>query len=134
MGEDPSIAGPEIISNMVKDNLSGASTEVRVLTSTKARLRRGFDKMNSHGGGYRIDVGDEKNQSRFKSSTARFYIKVDGTEDGKYGDLSIPDGNLYFSLPCFGKSVKQLSTKEGIVTVRQFGWHTGWRREESRIC
>jgi hypothetical protein len=26
-----------------------------------------------------------------------------------------------------------LSTKEGIVTVKQIGWHTGWRREESRI-
>lgn len=26
-----------------------------------------------------------------------------------------------------------LSTKEGIASVRQMGWHTGWRREESRI-
>jgi hypothetical protein len=26
-----------------------------------------------------------------------------------------------------------MSTKEGIVTVREMGWHTGWRREESRI-
>ena len=26
-----------------------------------------------------------------------------------------------------------ISTKEGTVTVKQIGWHTGWRREESRI-
>ena len=25
------------------------------------------------------------------------------------------------------------SSKEGVVTVRQMGWHTGWRRDESRI-
>jgi len=50
-----------------------------------------------------------------------------------YSDIFVPKGCLYFSLPCFGNSVSQLSTKEGPLTVRQMGWHTGWRREESRM-
>lgn len=55
-------------------------------------------------------------------------------------DVSIPPGCLYFSLPCFFRgggnadpSNILFSTKEGIISVRQIGWHTGWRREESRI-
>jgi hypothetical protein len=59
-------------------------------------------------------------------------IKAD--QSYMYGDVSIPKGYLYFSLPCFVGSIKQLSKKEGLVSVRQSGWHTGWRREESRIC
>jgi hypothetical protein len=47
-------------------------------------------------------------------------------------DIFIPMGCLYFSIPCFG-GASQISSKEGIVTIRQTGWHTGWRREESRI-
>lgn len=126
---DLSLATQDIIDNMVKDNLSGKSTAVRTLESSpNARLRGGFEKMKCYGGGYRIDVAK-------RSSTARFYLDVEGTEDGvgNYGDIFIPKGCLYFSLPCFNNSVKQLSSKEGIVTVRQMGWHTGWRREESRI-
>ena len=46
---------------------------------------------------------------------------------------SIPNGDLHFSLPVFGKTPAQLSQKEGIVSVRQMGWNTGWRRVESRI-
>jgi hypothetical protein len=125
-GDDPSLADAEIVDQMVKDNLSGKSSIVRQLRSAPtARLRGGFDQMKCHGGGYRIDVG--------KSSTARFFVPVEGTSQGSYGDVSIPKGCLYFSLPCFNNSMRQLSTKEGIVTVRQMGWHTGWRREESRI-
>ncbi len=128
---DSSLADEEIISKMVKDNLSGKSSAVRILKSSSARLRGGFDKMTCYGGGYRIDAG---NGGRSASSTARFFIQVDGTEEGSgYGDISIPKGCLYFSLPCFGGGMRQLSSKEGIVTVRQMGWHTGWRREESRI-
>ncbi len=128
---DSSLADEEIISKMVKDNLSGKSSAVRILNSSSARLRGGFDKMSCYGGGYRIDAG---NGGRSASSTARFFIEVDGTEEGSgYGDISIPKGCLYFSLPCFGAGMRQLSSKEGIVTVRQMGWHTGWRREESRI-
>ena len=52
---------------------------------------------------------------------------------GSTSDIYIPRGCLYFSLPCFGGKVSQLSTKDGIVSVRQVGWNTGWRREESRI-
>ena len=128
-GEDPSLAGPDIASNMVKDNLSGQSTAVRVLDSPRgARLRGGFDQMKCRGGGYRLDIAK-------RGATVRCYVEVDGTEGGdrNYGDVFIPKGRLYFSLPCFNNSVKQLSSKEGIVTVRQMGWHTGWRREESRI-
>jgi len=131
--EDTSLADQDVIDKMVKDNLSGKSTVARNLQSTNARLRGGFDKMKCNGGGYRIDVGKDNNRS--SSSTTRFFIDVDGTKegDGAYGDIFIPEGCIYFSLPCFGNSVKQLSSKEGIITVRQFGWHTGWRREESRI-
>lgn len=128
-GEDPSLAESEIMNKMVKDNLSGKSTAVRVIdSSVSARLRGGFDKMNCSGGGYRIDIAK-------RGATVRFYVEVDGTEEGKgnYGDIFIPKGCLYFSLPCFNNTVKQLSIKEGIITVRQMGWHTGWRREESRI-
>ena len=55
------------------------------------------------------------------------------SSSSSYGDLSTPKGCLYFSIPCFGGSIKNLSMKEGPVTVRQIGWYTGWRREESRI-
>ena len=131
--EDTSLAGKDIIDQMVKDNLSGKSTVVRNLQSFSARLRGGFDKMVCTGGGYRIDIGKDNNRS--VSSTTRFFLDVAGTEElgSSYGDIFIPKGCIYFSLPCFGNSVKQLSSKEGIITVRQFGWHTGWRREESRI-
>lgn len=129
-----SLAPEDIRSRMVKDNLSGKSTVVRIVRcpSGLARLRGGFDQMKCDGGGYRIDLGNTKG-NRYSSSTARFFLDVEGTKDGEYGDISIPAGSLYFSLPCFGQSVQQLSTKEGIVTVQQVGWHTGWRRSESRI-
>jgi hypothetical protein len=133
--QDSSLANEEITGNMVKDNLSGTSSSVRILHSApKARLRNGFDEMNVNGGGYRIDVGENKGQRMPSSNTARFYLDVNGTEEmTTFGDISIPKGCLYFSLPCFGSNVKNLSSKEGIVTVRQIGWHTGWRRVESRI-
>merc|ERR1712194_798732 len=42
-GEDPSLAESEIMNKMVKDNLSGKSTAVRVIdSSVSARLRGGF--------------------------------------------------------------------------------------------
>jgi len=126
---DESLADSTQLSQMVKDNLSGKSSSVRILKSKNARLRSGFDTMRSNGGAYRIDIARN-------SGTVRFYVTVDGTPQGQsntYGDVTIPAGNLYFSLPCFGNSVKNLSSKEGIVTVQQIGWHTGWRRSESRI-
>jgi hypothetical protein len=48
-------------------------------------------------------------------------------------DIFVPKGCLYFSIPIFGNSISQLSSKEGPLTVRQIGWHTGWRREESQM-
>jgi hypothetical protein len=85
--------------------------------------------MECHGGAYRID-GSQSNQR----TTVRFYVVVDGTKEqgSSYGDIYVPKGCLYFSLPTFG-GIERLSKKEGIVSVRQIGWHTGWRREESRI-
>ena len=65
---------------------------------------------------------DAKNKS-----TVRFFVMQDGRVDG---DVEVPTGALYFSIPVFGST---LSQKEGVVSVRQYGWHTGWRREESRI-
>jgi hypothetical protein len=127
------LASREIVDSMVQDNQKGKSSEIFVVeTGIKARLKGGFDSMKVEPGGYRIDNG----------GTIRFYVSVEGSQDG---DVSIPQGNLYFSLPCFfrgGSTTKRtgeafenvlLSTKEGIVSVRQIGWHTGWRRQESRI-
>jgi hypothetical protein len=122
------LAGEEIKQLMVKDNFGGKSSPVYILqTAENARLRNGYEKMKCYGGGYRIDT-DAKN------AVARFYVRLDGTPVGSsYGDVSIPAGCLYFSIPVFGGSISQLSSKEGLITVRQVGWHTGWRREESRI-
>lgn len=137
-GGDTDLAGPNIIDNMVDDNKFGATSTVRVVDCypATARLRGGFDSMPVTGGGYRIDAKPQSGKS-YTSSTLRFYIEVGGTATGEtsstYGDICIPQGRLYFSLPSFGTGVGQLSTKEGIVTVREVGWHTGWRRVESRI-
>ena len=92
-------------------------------------------------GGYCIDFNNSSNNSVLLSSTLRFYIQVDGTAESStaaYGDVSIPKGWLYFALPCYigsgsGGGVGQLSSKERIVTIRQIGWNSGWRREENRI-
>jgi hypothetical protein len=123
-------ANAQVADRMVKDNFGGTSSPVyKIDSSPFARLRSGFDRMACHGGGYRIDTG------RNGAGTVRFHLSVDGTlESGSsFGDINVPMGCLYFSLPCFGNSLSQLSIKEGPVTVRQIGWHTGWRREESRI-
>ena len=126
------ISSNEDKNKMVKDNFGGKSSEVRdmkCLSEKGARLRRGFDSMKCSGGAYRYDMDK-------KSTVVRFFIDVDGIGEelnSSYGDISIPKGCLYFSIPCFGNNVKSISMKEGPVTVRQIGWHTGWRREESRI-
>jgi hypothetical protein len=127
------LADPEIAKRMVKDNNMGKSSQVFALeTAEFARLRDGYDRMKCSGGAYRIDT------NRNGRSTIRFVIEVEGTvradQSYYYGDISIPAGILYFSLPCFGRGINNLSTKEGVVSVRQVGWHTGWRREESRIA
>jgi hypothetical protein len=125
------LANEDVAKNMVKDNTMGRSSPVYTLkTGEFARLRDGFDRMRSFGGAYRIDVA---NNGQY---TVRMMIEVDGTKADQnyvYGDVSIPTGYLYFSIPCFGGRIDQLSTKEGPVTVRETGWHTGWRRKESRI-
>ena len=128
-GVDISLANEATCEKMVKDNFGGKSSQVRSVRSLKsARLRGGFDKMRCDGGGYRIDVGGG-------NSVCRFFVDCEGTPErgGTYRDIWIPKGCLYFSIPCFGNSVTNLSAKEGPITVRQIGWHTGWRREESRI-
>ncbi|KAG7364239.1 hypothetical protein IV203_037441 [Nitzschia inconspicua] len=125
------LADAETAAKMVKDNNMGKSSKVYDLkTAPFARLRDGFDRMQCYGGAYRIDLG---NNGQY---TIRMMVKVEGTKADQnymYGDVSIPKGYLYFSLPCFGGRINQLSSKEGPVTVRQVGWHTGWRRDESRI-
>lgn len=113
--------------NMVQDNFGGKRAPVYQLDSApSARLRNGFDKMKCFCGGYRVDVAKD-------GKAIRFHVNVDGKEGPEYGDISIPKGCLHFSLPCFGQGLSQLSTREGLVSVRQIGWHTGLRREESRI-
>ena len=125
-------ASPEVAKKMVQDNTAGKSSPVFALDTAKyARLRDGFDRMECTGGAYRIDT------DRNGRSTIRIVLEVEGTvradQSYVYGDVSIPPGCLYFSLPVFGRGIDNLSIKEGVVSVRQVGWHTGWRREESRI-
>jgi len=75
-----------------------------------------------------------------KADVIRLVLEVEGTEEGQYGDVSIPAGELYFSIPCFGGDVtcgtfaKLSSRRECPVSVRMIGWNTGWRRMESRIA
>ena len=126
------LASPEVAKKMEQDNTAGKSSPVFALDTAKyARLRDGFDRMECTGGAYRIDT------DRNGRSTIRIVLEVEGTvradQSYVYGDVSIPPGCLYFSLPVFGRGIDNLSIKEGVVSVRQVGWHTGWRREESRI-
>mmetsp|Transcript_17046 Transcript_17046/g.22116 ORF Transcript_17046/g.22116 Transcript_17046/m.22116 type:complete len:283 (-) Transcript_17046:23-871(-) len=130
IGFSDEIADFEVANKMVKDNFSGKSSDIKLLKclTKNARLRGGFDKMKVSGGGYRID----------NKTTVRFYITCEGNVDemgsSSYGDIHVPKGELYFSIPCFMNNVSNLSSKEFPgVTVRQKGWHTGWFREESRM-
>jgi len=126
----------EITSGLIKtvtSKSSKVSPVFKLQHAPFARLRSGFDKMKIDEGGYCIE-------SASKSSTMRFCLPVSGTEgnsSASYGDVSIPKGKLYFALPYFGTSQSEgsisISKKEGTICVKQFGWNTGWRREESRI-
>ena len=113
----------------VTNKSSQVSQVYKLQTAPYARLRGGFDKMSILDAGFCIESTPSAS-----SSTLRFCIDVSGTKDG---DVSIPEGKLYFALPYFGQSkdtnTMALSTKEGTITVKQMGWNTGWRREESRI-
>jgi len=113
----------------VTNKSSSVSQVYKLQTAPYARLRGGFDKMSILDAGFCIESTPSAS-----SSTLRFCIDVKGTKDG---DVSIPEGKLYFALPYFGQSkdtnTMALSTKEGTITVKQMGWNTGWRREESRI-
>jgi hypothetical protein len=135
-----SLASQDVAAGLLKSvttKSNSVSSVYAVNYAPFARLKGGFDKMTIHNGGYCIETS-----SSSRSSTLRFCFTADGTGNASYGDVSIPEGNLYFALPYFGmqRSVSPkdgkymaLSTKEGTVTVKQMGWHTGWRREESRI-
>jgi hypothetical protein len=125
-------ASRDLVARMVPDNFGGSRSPVyRMNVAPAARLRSGFAEMACHSeGAYRLDT----NRGAMASSTVRFLISTQGTEEDKtYGDIYVPKGDLYFSLPAFGSGVQQLSRKDGVVSVRQIGWNTGWRRLESRI-
>lgn len=124
VGFGEELASDDVMERMVKDNFMGKSSDIRVVkTSDRAKLRNGFDSMKCYEGGYRIDG----------QTTVRFHISCNGKDDPSYGDISIPAGELHFSVPCFMNNINNLSSKEAPVTVREKGWHTGWYREESRI-
>jgi hypothetical protein len=111
---------------------SGAAEYWALDAAPYARMRAGFDRMRCEGGAYRIDKNAPGRRGRSQEDgVIRFCVQVEGTAD--YGDVSIPPGYLYFSLPAFSCNLFRLSRKPGPVTVRQVGWNTGWRREESRI-
>ena len=117
-------------------------------TAPYARLRNGFDRMKCSASDticqepkqswvekklFRSEAARTKTST---STTVRFVVKV---MDGKTeGDVVLPpDTDLYFALPAFvgpsGGRLPRLSSKDGVVSVRQMGWHTGWFRQESRI-
>jgi hypothetical protein len=134
---------------MVQDNLGGIASSVHPLRiASYSRLRNGFDEMKCYNdGAYRIDWNNNNNSNRNvlrnAGGTVRFFIPIDGISDPSYGDVSLPKCDLYFSIPCFGSSssssntaaaaIQQLSSKDGILSIRQVGWNTGWRRSESRM-
>lgn len=135
----PVLASDDIRAGLAKTVTSKSSSLSRVNRlqfAPNARLRRGYGRMIINDGGYCIESS--------VSSTLRFCINADGMKDG---DVSIPEGKLFFALPFFGFEKKgadddddddsapkmALSTKEGTITVKQMGWHTGWYREESRM-
>lgn len=129
------LASEDVSTALIKTvtNKSSSLSQVYKLQSAPyARLRGGFDKMTITNGGWCIERGSSS------SSTLRFCMEVAGTKDG---DVTIPEGKLYFALPYFGQqkatdtspASMALSGKEGTITVKQMGWNTGWRREESRI-
>eukprot|EP00977_Amphora_coffeiformis_P019590 scaffold7349_cov173-Amphora_coffeaeformis.AAC.71 len=109
---------------MVQDNRGAPSSTVYCLeTAPFARLRGGFDRMKCQPGAYRIDTSGRGQK------TLHLFFNAEGK---KAGDVYIPESsNLYISLPILANS--SLSRKEGIVSIRQYGWKTGWYRRESRI-
>lgn len=119
---------------MIRDKLGGgskgSSLVYKVVTAPMARMRQGFDQISCFEGAYRIDNVNRQTDDQ----TIRFFIQTKGKTDG---DVSLePNAPLYFSLPVFGNNKKNnimLSRKEGIVSIRQMGWHTGWYRKESCI-
>ena len=135
-------------------NNTNTSTEYVWQTAPYARLRNGFDRLSCVAGEVIVIEQPKKwlgnmvlpnrnervrttttttTTTTSSTSTVRFVIKV---PDGKTeGDVVLPPGTeLHFALPAFanGRSLR-LSSKEGLVSVRQMGWHTGWFRSESRI-
>lgn len=117
-----------VADQMVQDNRGRGRTSkspvYRLDVAPFARLRGGFDRMKCEPGAYRLDTSNNRGQ---KTLRIFFY-----TEGKTMGDVSVPEkNNLYISLPVLADS--SLSRKEGIVSVRQFGWHTGLYRQESRI-
>jgi len=143
----PQPATEEITAGLIKTVTTKSSTlspVYKLQSAPFARLRGGFDEMKIIDGGYCVESSATASLS--SSSTLRFCIDVVGTTDL---DVTIPEGKLYFALPYFGlrterggggggddsqsTSKMELSNKEGTITVKQMGWHTGWYREESRI-
>lgn len=132
-----SLASDDIAAGLIKTvttKSSSLSPVYELQSAPYVRLRGGWDKMAITDGGYCVE-----SSRGASSSTLRFCLSVDGITDG---DVSIPKGKLYFALPYFGTkteggdsstAIMALSSKEGTVTVKQMGWNTGWRREESRI-
>lgn len=99
------------------------------LSCAPFRLRGGFDTMPMRGGA-----------SYTVAQRTRLAIELDvegtaGRED-LYGDVSIPQGMLYVTLGCAGDPGRggSVGAREGVVCVKQRGWHTGWWREENRIA
>ncbi|GMH66130.1 hypothetical protein TrRE_jg9552 [Triparma retinervis] len=99
-------------------------------TSPSIRLRGGFDSLPIGGASYEIES---------KKNNILFRIETKGSENyTNLGDVSIPEGCFIACQGWIGgdprKNPDNSSVREGIITVRQRGWHTGFFRMENRIA
>lgn len=118
-------ASRNVAEQIVKDNRGASSSPVYCLdTAPFARLRGGFDRMKCQPGAYRVDTSANMGQK-----VLRLFFHAEGK---KSADVYVAqDSNIYISLPVLADS--SISRKEGIVSIREYGWKTGWYRPESRI-
>ena len=98
-----------------------------VLEADRVRLRGGFDGLEVEG-------------ARWSLAGGKLLLELDtaGTEGRPgYGDVFVPAGTLYVSLGSLGDpraNANNVSVREGVICVKQRGWHTGLPRMENRIA
>mmetsp|Transcript_4776 Transcript_4776/g.9577 ORF Transcript_4776/g.9577 Transcript_4776/m.9577 type:complete len:238 (-) Transcript_4776:2-715(-) len=114
----------------IEATLDVAFQEGSTITASAIRLRGGFDSLPVRNAKYEIT----------NKGTIVFTIDTNGTEEGydSQGDIYIPKGEFLAKVGWLGgtpnSNPNNFSNREGVLTVRQRGWHTGLPRMESRIA